>query len=203
MNWSNNNLLELTYGMIKKHSNKQKRLMKKLCRTHTPAICSYCGGIFKRLDFCVYNKTYNLCCQLCHIIVNFNISDSKKIKIYDSKLSQLEIIRKTSDYIYLNRKFPSIEDIDINASIINIKSITFFEEKTDKKIFFTDQIDLSKIILNGTNPNDDFTFETSETPEEPIDIVSLRKIETTERICRIFKKINEQHIRYDNLFNHF
>lgn len=126
-------------------------------------ICVFCKS--------KYNKLNNKMCVMCNI-VNSNITskDIFSFIIGNSKLTQIEIIIKTRDYIYKHNKVPLPTDIDKEVQLIKINPSMFIEvfkimSEKDKlkfkefKIFFTDDLDIKllktlrifdKVIKNKT-----------------------------------------------------
>lgn len=165
MNWNDNNLVPLQYGLYdkSKYSGEQKNLMKDFCKTHTHLSCAYCGGTYKKVSYCfISGGEIKPCCHLCHVVVEFSPKDDKMIMFCESNKSQLDIIRETINYIINERKFPSILQIDPLAKYANMKFSKFFESNENIKIFFTQELEYTKIlsnIVNTMNEFDDFVVE--------------------------------------------
>lgn len=189
MNWNFNNIKPLTISLKKEKykiddeaANWDK--IKKEVLLRDDYTCVFCGGKYKKYMFCVRmdktlekNNIENLvsCCKLCFICSHFNCNFLDETVLCYSKLDQIEIIRKTVDYIITHKTVPSVEEIDKNAKIINISLYKYLNlidslQKTPKitnnlKIFFTKQLDISFIGLTYDNAEDTFIIIDSDTLE--------------------------------------
>jgi len=172
MNWSTTNLQKLTLSL--KHDkynndiNNWQGLKKKILQRDNYT-CVYCGGKYQKYMYCVRKdkssskdiKNLISCCRLCYICTHFNYLFFEEVVLCRSKMQQVDIIRKTVDYILANNSIPSIIDIDANAEQINmsvynfINLISLYEIHNisiikDFKVFFTNNLDRSFI---GLKPN--------------------------------------------------
>jgi hypothetical protein len=93
--------------------------------------CCYCGGKYIRYLRCFPLNNdlseYDISCPLCYYVSNININidhDTNPFNIYMSSLSQLEINRKTTEFIINNGRNP--EPFEIDPKLINI-NISLFE----------------------------------------------------------------------------
>jgi len=91
--------------------------------------CRYCGGRYQKYLQCIHlngdNSNNNLdnldvCCHLCYLVNNINASFNNEIELFVSKLSQLDIVRKTVDYIIKTGEIPKPNEIDKNISRVKI-----------------------------------------------------------------------------------
>jgi hypothetical protein len=164
--------------------------MKVFCRNYTPAVCAFCGGTYKKLQKCFSDgsditiKNLKHCCSICNSLIAFTTPQSKYMKLCVSQLSQLDIIRKTVDYIIKHKTCPDIETIDDEAEEYDISCGKFISDPTNKKyknmkIFFP-KLDISKVLLNL---NED---EFDETPK------IKNKYSREIRLIELMQKITEQ-----------
>ena len=120
--------------------------------------CRTCGGTYKTyliLTYVLKENCFDMYCNACHIITHLNTGLSNGIDIYYSKLSQLDIIKKTIDYIIINQKSPDPKLID---PLIKESPLSLFEyinlldnindEFSDYKIFFTENFNINFIMHN-------------------------------------------------------
>lgn len=188
MNWTDNDLLSLKHDVALKgqYSIEQQKNIRNFCHSQTHVICAYCGCTYEKIYSCIITdgNTIKPCCQLCNIITSFSPKYSSSIIFASSNKTQLEIIRETVNYIYIHKKVPSIKDIDINAEIINIKYNDFFHKrKTTKeiivpenvKIFFSNQLNITKIITNAVNTTKEFDGFTIDESNDSVDSISIEK----------------------------
>jgi len=113
----------------------------------------YLCGVDRNVNFDTYLN--NLCvktCLLCNVVANFKIYHIGKTMLCYSSLSQLDIIRKTTEYYNKNKSIPLPKEIDNNVKFVNITTIAFAQfisslqsfEKTKLNnyvYFFTGEID--------------------------------------------------------------
>ena len=175
--------------------------------------CRFCGGIYpKYLNTIEYEENkFDVSCRLCYLINNLNCVSligsthyNKEIKLYYSELSQLEIVKKTVDYIlkYEFASIPSPIDIDENVCL---SPISFFEyvnllllnnEKVNKillnyKIFFS-KPDITFLSSNYGTTGSLFTYhqKNNEAVQEEIysdtnkadDLLTLHELTSEETI---------------------
>jgi len=121
--------------------------------------CRTCGGTYKAyliLTYVLKDNCYDMYCGACHIITHLNIGLPKGIDLYCSKMSQLDIIKKTVDYIITNQQIPNPKHID---PLIEQSPISLFEyinildnisngEFADYKIFFNENYNINFITYN-------------------------------------------------------
>jgi hypothetical protein len=145
-------------------SSRKKMRDKVLIRDHHT--CIYCGGFYLKYLICIHkdgnyknNDQNNLgmACRACFIISFLNLGNFREIKLYWSTMSQLEIVRKTMDYIIEKSEIPSPYEIDKNIKkapisvleFINILNFHPTQNHLSKyKIFFSKKLDVTFIIKN-------------------------------------------------------
>ena len=124
--------------------------------------CRYCGGKYsKYMHFVLIEDEYEICCRPCFLITHLNYGNYKEIKLYYSELSQLDIVKKTIEYILKFDKPPTPLDLDKDLKkaplslfeFINILNYDYnnnnFKNFFDKyKIFFSQKFDTSFIFGN-------------------------------------------------------
>lgn len=206
MNWTDNIIQELQYGIIDKdtYTTKQKQTMRRHCCKLLNPTCVYCGGTYRKAYGCTYiGESLKPCCQLCYIITHFIPNYSKMLLICKSTMSQLEIIRSTVDFIHKYKKAPAITDIDENAASTQETPTHFFkayinasdQEKINickrYKIFYTSSIDMTNIILGIVDTSQDFSNFVIEDSIIEYDITKTRKVETMSRLSKWYSKIHE------------
>lgn len=169
--WNNDNLINIEYNVLPKLTQTQRKKQRSFCTQNMNTTCIYCGGKYKKTFYSVdIDDTLQPCCQLCHIVTHFIPKYTKMIVIYKSSLTQLDIIRKTVEYILSHKQVPEVQNIDSNATQIKIKLISFFHHLNDAtyknyRIFYTSNIAISNILfsfMTGKTKNNN----ESEEPEE-------------------------------------
>lgn len=215
--WKNDDLMPIKLSISKKYTTNQRRKLHKFCVETGISTCVYCGGSYKKTFYSeiLEKDDENVlipCCQLCHMLTEFMPQYSKLICIYDSQMHQLDIIRQTVEYILQTKQIPTVNDIDKNATIIKIKPVKFFHERTlpkyeHAKIFYTPNIAISNILFNFcTNANTSLDSETDTPINESKqnrypDEIFVRDIQTMERLLRWNKNFleNEQNYKLAHL----
>jgi hypothetical protein len=132
--------------------------------------CRYCNGKYMKYLQCIHldNDSHNnnlsnldLCCHACYIITHINSVYNNEIQPCWSKLSQLDIVRKSVDFVVKNNKIPSVLDIDSDAKQIDLsimelsnilvctkEKIILPKELNNYKLFFTQQFNTRFVDLN-------------------------------------------------------
>lgn len=143
--------LILSYGLLNKQTTgNYVRQFLKSCKNH---VCIYCGMQFVAFKYHISenNKMYP-CCQLCYMISHYQTKFSKFLIVCQSKISQLNIIKRTISFIRTYHKNPSITDIDPETIKINIfaKNFITMHINSDKNM---NNIDICNIKLFYKNLN--------------------------------------------------
>lgn len=163
MDWNNKTretLIPAIENLDKLKSNPQTKKQRKKILTKYDYRCRFCSGKYLKYLLCFQTKNgeLDICCRLCYIITHLNFGFINGIEIYCSELSQLDIVRKTVDYIFEHDDIPSPTKIDknITESPISIFEYTNMLIKKDKsvdlskfKIFIKDNMDITFIINNA------------------------------------------------------
>lgn len=84
--------------------------------------CCYCGSTtcIKPISL---NQQVELACSICYAITHLNKYNSSEFIIAISKLSQLDIVKKTLSLLKIDKKLEYIKAIDPSAKIINMSVI--------------------------------------------------------------------------------
>lgn len=208
MDWNDNNLLPIvySYGEKKDYTDDEKKTMKIFCRNYTPAVCAFCGGTYKKLQKCisigaVIIKNLRHCCSLCNSLIAYTSSQNKCLKIAVSNLSQLEIIRKTINYILKNKTTPDIESVDPEADESDVICNKFFNNATNIKykhlrVFMTSKIDVSKILLNLPKSNN---VDEDDLDDKLNHIQLKNKFDREIKLIEMIQKITEQTFRENDI----
>lgn len=132
MNWSNTtrdnlkinvNYLDSFSKTIESWKTVRKDILQKYNCT-----CSCCGGIYKKFLTCYMNKKTNqldISCYLCHTISHINYNFKNDIVLCVSQLTQLNIVRKTVEFIIKFKRIPSIIEIDPNAKLTELSFVDY------------------------------------------------------------------------------
>lgn len=121
--------------------------------------CRYCGGIYKKYLMSIkINEVDDVCCRLCYLVTHLNSGLHKEILVFYSELSQLEIIKRTADYIINNGEVPFAQLIDKNIKHVPITILEFINilNNNDKypielqsyKIFFSNKLNIDFVLSN-------------------------------------------------------
>jgi hypothetical protein len=125
--------------------------------------CRYCGGKYSKYLICFHldcNQTNNspknleMCCRACYIITHLNYGFLNSITLCWSKLSQIDIIKKTIEMSISNNSVPDITDVDPDAkksplSVMELCCILKMNKKDiiknikKIKVFFTKDFDIT------------------------------------------------------------
>ncbi len=126
--------------------------------------CRGCGGTYKSylmMDLIKDKepKYYDTYCRACYTITHLNSGVSDNIELYQSTMSQLDIVKTTVDYIINNNKIP--KPIEIDPKIIHVPisileyiillnhiNLPNFE---NYKIFFSNKFTTNFITQNYNN----------------------------------------------------
>ena len=106
-----------------------------------------------------YQYENTIVCDLCNIILKFDVTSVQKGILCLSDKSQKDIVRETIDFLKENQRMPNIHEIDPNAKMLGCnmsKIIILLERKSEKelkyfpefKIFFTDKINFNFFGIN-------------------------------------------------------
>lgn len=106
--------------------------------------CYFCD-VKINLQPTYYNNEIISCCFLCHITNNFDKEYVYHAFLCHSKLSQLDIIKKTWAFYKKNGYVPLSKEIDKNAKIIRTPLYLYSQFKNkndfpDFKLFFTNKV---------------------------------------------------------------
>lgn len=120
--------------------------------------CSNCHNP-SRLLYDYENLPHSIC-ELCNTVFRYSSRTMKSGVICHTNLTQLEIIRKTYEFLKKNTRIPRISEVDSDARIVKypfpdllkaLKSATRDQRKefSDLKLFFTDMIDYNAFHFNS------------------------------------------------------
>ena len=159
------------------HTEKIPKSIRNIILSQNNYTCRYCGGIYPKYLICININNENfidlkdVCCRICYIITHLNYGLFREIKLYCSELTQLEIIRKSVDFILENGQIPSPKIIDNNIKIAPISLIEFiillnnsktFVEFNKYKLFFSNKLNIDFIVNNYLHTMSLFINETNE-----------------------------------------
>lgn len=145
--------------------------------------CRYCGGIYPKYLICIKINQINkidICCRICYIITHLNYGLFKELKLYYSLMPQLDIIRKTVDFIIKYNEIPPPNKIDENIELTPISLIEFINilnnydsiplEFKNYKLFVSNKLNVDFIFYNYGNKSimfideNDFIIDTDKIP---------------------------------------
>lgn len=171
---------------------------------HRKNTCRFCGGTYTKYMLCFHldNDPFNntkdnldIACKLCYVITHINFGYIDDVVVCHSVLSQLEISRRTVEYVVKNGKAPKPVDIDakvtrVPISVMELCSIllntdgSLPPELSEYKLFITDKFDTSFTGFREAAAKP-YMFTESDDEDDamnPIEnTVPLRKLTTTER----------------------
>ena len=146
------------------HKDKFSNNIKKSILENSNYSCRYCGGIYPKYLICTYIPSFDCndaCCRICYIITHLNFGLFHEIKLYYSSLPQLDIIRKSVDYIINNNEIPSPKNIDNDVKISPISLLEYINllnchtktpnELLNYKIFLGNKLNMDFIFNNYSN----------------------------------------------------
>ncbi len=125
-------------------------------------ICLYCGGKYNKYLFCVPSSNsiddLTVMCKLCYMITHINYNFCNELMLCHSKLTQVDIVRKTVDFIIKEQKVPGVADLDKDAKIVPLSLMELSNILTNNKlpkimkdnykIFVTCNLDTSFVEYN-------------------------------------------------------
>lgn len=118
--------------------------------------CYYCNHFFNKYLYCInYDVHKYVVCKFCYTVTNIDFFlHHKGIVLLYSILPQLDIIKKTINYIKDNNKIPLFKDIDVNIKKTKLSLLEYLVVRdhikdNNYKIFFTDKFKID--FMNGSN----------------------------------------------------
>lgn len=166
--------------------------------------CRFCGGVYPKYLICsyiTYAKCDDVCCRACHLVTHLNAGFFREMKLYYSKVPQIEIIRKTVDFIIENDEMPLPTKIDKDVKLPPISLLEFINiinnndtvpnELENYKLFFTHKLNVDFIVNNYGNKMlkfiDDKKYHTIDTDKMKIDDTLDKHVPTDEELA-LFNK---------------
>jgi predicted transcriptional regulator len=141
-------------------------------------ICRYCGG---KWDKYLFIEDKIVMCKLCYAIVHLNYNFCDQFVLCYSKLSQVDIVRKTVDALLKhNNTVPQIRAIDPDAKLITglslhefcnilISKVELPESMKNYKLFPSENLDTAFIEYNYTSMFvDEDEFVTAKSKEDNV-----------------------------------
>ena len=134
--------------------------------------CCFCGIHYNKYLICFHldkdtkNDDYDnlrMACRPCYMITHLNFQFNYELILCWSKISQIDIVRKTVNYAHKKLTIPEINRVDADALRLPLSLFEFLEllshneiddlppEMSNYKIFFTPKLDITFL-----NPNADF-----------------------------------------------
>lgn len=175
------------------HSDKISKQIRYQVISKNNYTCRFCGGIYPKylisIKIIIKSKEeIDVCCRACYIIMHLNYVTFREIKLYHSEMPQLEIIRRTIDFIIINNKIPSPIDIDKNIKISPISSIEFInilnnydfcpKQLKNYKFFFNRKFDIEFIMANYGYNSSMFIDENDNSINNSLDTDTMKFDET-------------------------
>jgi hypothetical protein len=162
--------------------------------------CNLCKNEFNRHIYFINN---NHLCSICYLINNCDLNTDLFFDLCYSKMSQKEVVCKTYNFIYNNKRIPNITDIDNNAMDIKLSIIELIEvlRNIDNIPNFFNNY---KLFLNY-NFNIDHLIKKSKflSDDDNININTNKDIfiENKNSLNKYKMKLNEYDFIYNSLYN--
>lgn len=162
--------------------------------------CPFCG-VKLNSSYTVYLKKEKIkttSCYMCKIINNNSKSYIQELIVCKTKLSQLDIIRKTFEFYKNNNRIPYITEIDENAKLVPINAFVFAQiikkKKYNKKLkglclFFTGNI-IESLLRNKSYSM--FGGSRPQILKYDSDFFDIEKYELTKKEQKIINKYNKK-----------
>jgi hypothetical protein len=123
--------------------------------------CRTCGGHYKSyliMSYIAQESCFDLYCNACNIITHLNVG-LKGVDIYYSTLPQLDIVKKTVEFVINNNTVPKPNIIDPSVKEVQISLLEYInlldhigvDTFKDYKIFFNDDFNTRFITQNYNN----------------------------------------------------
>jgi len=185
------------------HSDKISRQERMKILSNNNFSCRYCGGVYQKYLLCCYipdKKCNDVCCRLCYLITHLNYGMFREMKLYYSKMSQLEINKLTVNYIIENNETPVPTTIDENIKLPGLSLLEYInilnnydvlpEELKDYKIFFTNKLGIEFVLRNYGQTlffNNNKTSDLVDTDKMKLDD-TLDKHELSSELLKLLEK---------------
>ena len=179
--------------------------------------CRYCGGVYDKYLICFYlddsNKNLDVCCRMCHTVNRLNyrlLTNLDEIVLIHSKMSQLQIVRSTIDWVIKYNQIPSVPDIDPKAQKLNLSVSEMCSVLTaggqhickDFKLFFTYRLNTTFISSYITELDDHNKIVGKDMSmfNDPADSFGGLEEDVDSRL-QTYKFTNDEQHYLDNLFD--
>ncbi len=167
MNWTPGRAIlkasNVNYDDLHKKSNVSNQNRLKILKENLYT-CRTCGGTYKSylmMDLIKdkEQRYYDTYCRACYTITHLNSGVSDNIEIYQSTMSQIDIVKNTIDYIINNNRLPKPIEIDSKIIHVPISALEYIillnhinpPNFENYKIFFSDRFNTNFINQNYNN----------------------------------------------------
>lgn len=186
------------------HYDKNSRAARNKILVENNYTCRFCGGVFPKyliLSYIQRAGVSDVSCKLCYTITHLNYGLFNDIEIYYSKVSQVDIVKKTTEYIIENNDVPEPYLIDADISTVSISILEYINilnnldsidstnsinELDNYKIFFTKNLNTDFVTNNYGNPfiNTDINNENCQSNK-----INIKKHIDSQEEIDLFKKV--------------
>lgn len=152
--------------------------------------CSFCGGKFIKylIGYCDEPEKDNkdnmeICCRSCYLVTHINLGFNHEMSLYYSKMGQLDINRKTTDFIIDNDRIPYPSEIDPDVKVVPLSIMELCNILTSStnfikvlpiysriRIFFTQMFNIS--FLNAIKFKTKSLFKDDDDLEPDIPVIN-------------------------------
>ncbi|ARF09715.1 hypothetical protein Indivirus_2_94 [Indivirus ILV1] len=199
MNWNNprDNLIHIAENFRDfGHYDKISKSERDIILSENNYTCRYCGGVYAKYLMATYiphAKMSDASCRMCYIITHLNYGNYHEIKIYYSLMPQLDIVKKSVEYIIENNRIPNPKMIDNNVYLVPISVLEYIniinscdkqpDELNNYKIFFSERLNVNFILENYGNKMNMFTNDKKE------ENIFIKKHFPSKKEIELFNKI--------------
>ena len=208
MEWKEPRIILNATKVIFTHSHSKPKLTdqerNKLLKMHNYS-CRSCGGTYKShliSTYIIQEDCHDVYCSACHAITHLNNGIPKSIDIYYSTLSQLDIVKKTVNYVIVNGFIPLPTEIDPQVELSPISLFEYvnlldhIDDTTFKnyKIFFNKDFGINFITKNYNDESlfvedDDENNENCQDEESKVNPIILNTHTLCEKECDVLKEL--------------
>ena len=143
------------------HVDKISRKDREMILQETDSTCRYCGGKYPKYLICHYigkKRCNDVSCRPCYLVTHLNYGILSELKLYYSLVSQLEIVKKSVDFVISHNRIPTPLEVDPVAKHTPISLLEYINvinnydtippELANYKLFVSEKLNIEFIMSN-------------------------------------------------------